>query len=283
MHYSGRITRGARRSLICMTEMLSRAFPIPPESDIIIHKPTAALPAAALVRPLISPPLGVHMSSLRMRTFRRVAGAVVVLLTLAWPGQSKAADAAPEPEDLHRGLVTVFTDKAAPPVEIVRLEPTIAVALQADEAAHPRLRPDGGTVVWKGYINVIRSGNYHFQANLRGKFRMTVGGKEVLTGDVPDEKPQLKEGADLRLDAGVVPLVAEYTRPAGAARVEVFWQGPGFRLEPLPFDVLGHLPAQATPQLEHDARARTGAFSRRGIRLRPLPPSGRRRIAWRPA
>jgi cytochrome c551/c552/cytochrome c553 len=200
------------------------------------------------------------MSSLRMPTFRRVAGAVVVLLTLASPRQSKATDAAPEPQDLHRGLVTVFTDKAAPPVEIVQLEPTIALSLQANEAAHPRLRPDGGTVVWKGYINVIRSGAYHFQANLRGKFRMTVGGKEVLSGDVPDEKPRLKEGADLRFDAGVVPLVAEYTRPVGVARVEVFWQGPGFRLEPLPFDVLGRLPAQATPQLEHDARLEQGRF-----------------------
>ena len=199
------------------------------------------------------------MSSSRMRTFPCVAGAAVVLLTLASPRQSKGADAAPEQEDLLRGLVTVFTDKAVPPVEVVRLEPTIAVSLQANEASHPRLRPDGGTVVWKGYLNVIRSGNYHFQANLRGKFRLTLGGKEVLSGDVPDEKPQEKEGADLRLDAGVVPLVAEYTRPAGAARVEVFWKGPGFRLEPLPFDVLGHLPAEAA-RLEHDARLEQGRF-----------------------
>ena len=198
------------------------------------------------------------MSHLRMPTFRRVAGAIVVLLTLASAVQVKAADA-PEPEDLHRGLVTVFTDKAKPPVEVVRLEPAIAVALRADEAAHPRLRSDGGTVVWKGWLNVIRSGEYHFQANLRGKFRMSIGGKEVLSGDVQDEKAQLKEGVNLRLDAGVVPLVAEFTRPLGEARVEVFWKGPGFRLEPLPFDVLGHLPGEETP-LDHDARLEQGRF-----------------------
>jgi cytochrome c553/cytochrome c551/c552/mono/diheme cytochrome c family protein len=198
------------------------------------------------------------MSSLRMRTFRRAAS-VFLLLLMMLPARSMAIQGDFQP-DLFAGLVTVYTDKASPPVEITRLEPTVALALHADEAPHPRLRSDGGTVVWKGYINVIRSGNYHFQANLRGKFRMTVGGKEVLAGDVQDAKPQLKEGADLRLDAGVVPLVAEYTRPAGAARVEVFWQGPGFRLEPLPFDVLGHLPAQATPQLEHDARLEQGRF-----------------------
>ena len=132
------------------------------------------------------------MSYLRMRTFRCIAGAAVALLALAPAGRSKAADAEPEPEALHRGLVTVFTDKATPPVEITRLEPTIAVALHANEAAHPRLRPDGGTVVWKGYINVIRSGDYHFQANLRGKFRMTIGGKEVLSGDVPDGQAAVK-------------------------------------------------------------------------------------------
>jgi cytochrome c551/c552/cytochrome c553 len=200
------------------------------------------------------------MSFLRMPTFRRVVGAAVVLLTLTWPAQPKAADTAPEPEDLRRGLVAVFADKAAPPVEVVRLEPTIAVALHADEAAHPRLRSDGGTVVWKGYLNVVRSGSYHFQANLRGKFRMTVADKEVLTADVQGEKSRLKDGADLRLDAGVVPLVAEYTRPVGAARVEVFWKGPGFRLEPLPFDVLGHLSSQAPPRLEHDARLEQGRF-----------------------
>ena len=80
------------------------------------------------------------------------------------------------------------------------------------EAAHPRLLADGGTVVWKGYVNILRSGNYRFQANLRGKFRLTVGGKEVLAGDVQDELPALKDGAEVRLESGVAPLVAEYTR-----------------------------------------------------------------------
>ena len=76
--------------------------------------------------------------------------------------------------------MTVFQDDGRPPAEIVRLEPTIALALNAGEAAHPALAADGGKVVWTGYLNVLRGGNYRFQANLRGTFRLTLDGKEVL-------------------------------------------------------------------------------------------------------
>ena len=198
------------------------------------------------------------MFNYRVRWY--AAGAAALLLA-ASAGRGRGADAAPEPEDLRRGLVTVFQDQAKPtPAEAVRLEPTVALALGAGEAAHPRLQADGGTVVWKGYLNVLRGGNYQFQTNLHGKFRLTVGGKEVLAGDVSGEKPALKEGTELRLDSGVLPLVAEYTRPAGAARVEVFWKGPGFRLEPLPFDHLGHLPNEAPPALAAQAKVEQGRF-----------------------
>ena len=195
----------------------------------------------------------------RVRFYGAAAGAA--LLVLACAGRGRGAAAAPEPEDLRRGLITTFQDQARPaPSEVVRLEPTIALALKDGEAAHPRLLGDGGTVVWKGYLNVLRSGNYRFQANLRGKFRLTVGGKEVLAGDVQDELPALKEGAEVRLESGVAPLVAEYTRPAGAARVEVFWKGPGFRLEPLPYDALGYLPKEAPPALGAQAKVEQGRF-----------------------
>ena len=99
--------------------------------------------------------------------------------------------------------MTVFQDDAQPPVQVVSLEPTIRLSLKAGESAHPSLQADGGKVVWNGYLNVLRSGNYHFQANLRGKFRMTLDGKEVLAGDAAGDQPELKEGTELRLDSGV--------------------------------------------------------------------------------
>ncbi len=193
-----------------------------------------------------------------LRPYRRAAGAAAVLLVLACAGRGRTA--VPEAEDLRRGLVTVYQDDAQPPVQVVRLEPTIALALKAGESAHPSLQPDGGKVAWIGYLNVLRGGNYRFQANLRGTFRLTLDGKEVLAGAVAGDQPQLKEGPELRLDSGVHALAAEYTLPTGAAKIEVFWKGPGFRLEPLSYDALGYLPKEAPPSLIAQAKVEQGRF-----------------------
>src|SRR5262249_3802545 len=56
------------------------------------------------------------------------------------------------------------------------------------------------------------------------------------------------------------PLLAEFTRLPGDARVELSWQSPLFRLEPLPFDLLGHLPNQAPPGLKTDSVLERGRF-----------------------
>src|SRR5436309_6378934 len=138
------------------------------------------------------------------------------------------------PEELRPGLVTTFADQAG--TRIVRLEPAVALNLAAGEAAHPRLSAEGGTVRWEGSLNLVLSGEYRFSARLRGKLRVTVAGRDVLSADGTDEAPAAREGATVRLEAGVVPVVAEFTRLPGSARVELFWQGPSFRREPLAFD-----------------------------------------------
>jgi mono/diheme cytochrome c family protein len=164
-----------------------------------------------------------------------------------------------EPEELQRGLITHFLDpngKGA--VGLYRVEPTIALAWQDSEAGHPRLRADGGKVVWQGHINLVRAGPYRFSARLRGSFRMLVASKEVLQAEVKDAQSQLKQGPEVMLEAGVHPITAELTRLPGPARVELLWKGPGFHEEPLPFDVVGHLPAQAPAQLKKDALVEQG-------------------------
>src|SRR5262245_47644021 len=90
-------------------------------------------------------------------------------------------------EDLRPGLLTTHRDLIHR--EIVRLEPTIALALKAGEAAHPRLSAQGGTVRWEGYVNVLRPGPYRFSARLRGKFRLTVASKEVLAAEEAGDAP----------------------------------------------------------------------------------------------
>jgi mono/diheme cytochrome c family protein len=181
-----------------------------------------------------------------------------LLLAIGLPGH--AADAV-DADALRPGLIATYRDAARPtPVEIVRVEPTIALAWKAGEAAHPRLAADGGSVRWEGFLNVARAGNYRFHALVRGRLRLTVGGKTVLTAEVKDEAPALKDGSEVRLEAGWQPIVAEFTRLAGAARVEVFWESKGFRTEPLPHEPLRHLPARAPARLTIDAAADEGRY-----------------------
>jgi mono/diheme cytochrome c family protein len=184
-------------------------------------------------------------------------GVCVALLIGCGVGPGRAV----EPEDLRRGLVTTWRDAAQPrPGEVVRLEPVIALALKAGEAPHPRLRADGGSVRWQGHVNILRRGAYRFQVLLRGRFRLDISGKQVLAAEVRDAQPSLVEGGEVTLEAGVHPLVAEFTRLPGAARVELSWEAKHFRREPLPYDHLGHLPPEAPPRLAADNLIERGRF-----------------------
>jgi len=169
--------------------------------------------------------------------------------------------AAVEPEDLRRSLITHFLDpEGKGAITLFRLEPTIALAWQAGESGHPRLRADGGKVTWQGHLNIVQAGPYRFSVRLRGDFRLTVAGKEVLNAAVAEASPALKQSAEVVLEAGVHPIAGEFTRRPGSARVELLWKGPGFREEPLPYDVVGHLPSQAPDQLKKDTLVEQGRF-----------------------
>src|SRR5262245_44696456 len=121
-------------------------------------------------------------TSSRAWPFRLAAWAV---LLIAGP-PAVAADPV-DADALRPGLVATFRDSARPaPREVVRLEPAIALALKAGEAPHPRLGADGGKARWEGYLNVARAGNYHFNALVRGQFRLSVGGREVVAAEVKD-------------------------------------------------------------------------------------------------
>lgn len=163
-------------------------------------------------------------------------------------------------EDLKPGLVAIYRDGAKPPVEIVRLEPTVALNWKANETAHPRLAAEGGSVEWQGHVNVLRAGTYRLSATLRGKLQVSVGGKDVLSVESAGDVASLETGPETRLEAGVHPIVAKFTRPTGAARVELLWQSPQFRAEPVPFDALFHLPAKVPAGLATDHVLERGRF-----------------------
>src|SRR5262249_58484906 len=195
------------------------------------------------------------------RARRSVAGlALGLFVTVAGAGQGRGEG--PQAKDLRRGLVTVYRGTGGgQTVEVTRLEPTVALALRAGEAPHPRLPADALTVTWKGYVNVLRNGDYRFAVRLRGDFKLRVGGKEVLKAACAEKEPALKEGAEVRLESGVHVFVAEFEKAAdGGACVELLWQGPEFRREPLPFNLLGHVASAVPPALAADALLEQGRF-----------------------
>lgn len=188
-------------------------------------------------------------------------GLAIVICGATLMGVARAAEAAVEPEDLRPGLVACYRDTAAPkPAEVFRLEPTIALNLKAGESPHPRLGAEGGAYEWKGYLNVLRPGAYRFSARVRGQFRLEVGGKEVLAAAVTDAAPVLRAGPEVKLEAGVHPLAAAFTRLPGAARVELSWKGPSFDDEPMGYEQLGHLPKKVPERLALDRQVERGRF-----------------------
>jgi cytochrome c551/c552 len=181
--------------------------------------------------------------------------AAFALPLLATPAPAQAVDA----DDLRPGLIATYRDPARErPVEVVRLEPTPAVSLGAGEAAHPRLSAAGGSARWDGYVKVLRAGPYRFAATLRGKVRVTVAGKPVLEGESSAAAPVTVEGAEVSLTAGALPVLVEFTRLPGPARMELRWWTPFSRDEPPAFDQFGHLPPQAGPAFNRDRLADQG-------------------------
>src|SRR5262249_45160291 len=125
---------------------------------------------------------------------------------------------------------------------------------------HPRLAATGGRARWQGFLIVARGGPYRFDVRLRGRFRLEVAGREVLAGAVCQERPAFLQGPEVRLEAGVHPLAADFTRLPGFAVVALSWSPPFSRREPLPYDAVGHRPAQEDKRLAAEALRERGRF-----------------------
>src|SRR5439155_16446299 len=115
---------------------------------------------------------------------------------------------------------------------------------------------------WTGYINVVRPGQYRFSAAVRGgSLAVQVNGRTVLTGQADGKEPKAIAGQEVALEGGVQRFEATFQRDDGAfAQVELSWQGPGFRMEPLPHQFLGHLAKERPPQFATDVQLEHGRF-----------------------
>ncbi|QJX00203.1 c-type cytochrome [Frigoriglobus tundricola] len=171
-----------------------------------------------------------------------------------------SAARAVEPSDLKPGLIATYTPPGQASGSVTRLEPTVALALNKNEAPHPRLE-QLGRATWKGYVNVTRSGKYAFAANVTGGvLEVKLSGKPVLVLKDGADALQKLSGAAVSLDGGVLPFEATFTATGPAPRIELFWEGPGFIKEPLAYQFLGHLANERTKDFDRDGTLEHGRF-----------------------
>jgi mono/diheme cytochrome c family protein len=204
---------------------------------------------------LLSRPAGVPPSR-RVRMARLGLSALLAVL-----GTLPAAAQPINRADLKPGLV--FTEDTvaygAKQFTFSRIEPTVALNLAAGEAPHPRSA--GGIFHWRGYINILQPGKYRFDAVVAGALGVEVAGKEVLSAVVRGELKRV-DGPVVELAAGFQPFEVTLLRlgDKGPARLELIWRGPGFRPEPVPYFVLGHLPKQRPASFAADRAREHGRF-----------------------
>ena len=191
-------------------------------------------------------------------TYRLSPAALALVPLFALAPAARAVD----PADLKPGLVAVYTNsqEARPAAGVSRLEPTVAVALNAGDAPHPRLAGPG-TARWAGFINVVRPGKYTFTATVQGGTVEVLVNKKSVFAAVAAANPTAVTGWEVQLDGGVQSFEAVFVAAGGfAARVELQWEGPGFRREPVPHQFFGHLPADRPATFAKDLQLEHGRF-----------------------
>jgi cytochrome c2 len=173
----------------------------------------------------------------------------VILLSLA--PTARAVD----PSELKPGLVATYSDGKQ---SVTRLEPAVGLTLKPGDAPHPRLAATG-QATWTGYLNVVRPGMYRFTAQVRGgSLVLRIGGNAVI--GAPGGNPSEWGTPDLVLAGGVQRFEVVFAGRKPDAQLELFWEGPGFKREPIPHQYLGHLPKDRPASFAKDAELEHGRF-----------------------
>lgn len=195
------------------------------------------------------------------------------LLLLAAP--LSAAEPEIDRKLLKPGLIAGYTQFPERPATSTtyRLEPTVALYLKDGEGATSHGTTSAAS--WIGYIQIVTAGKYRFTAIVQG------GSAEVLlsrTGNLVRalegnhaafKDPALATaaieaaGPEIELEPGVYRFSARYStrvRNATDKRLELLWQGPGFRREPIPNFFFGHLTEQRATTIDKHLPGEHGRF-----------------------
>src|SRR5262249_25609026 len=178
-------------------------------------------------------------------------------------GESARSEPEVEPEDLPPGLVAHYRSPVDKSAELHRIDAKPAFYLGLS-SPHPRIPPGQFEVDWTGMLYLKDPAPITFEAFVCGEITVKVDGFSVLEGRGETETSRASRGNPLRRDPGLYQLaIHSRSLPARPPRLQIWWRGKTFALDPPPAWFLKHRaeempPAVAREQLVERGRALVG-------------------------
>jgi len=180
-------------------------------------------------------------SCLTPRNSTALVRSIVVLFALAASARSSAIAQTPQdldPDEAIPGL-SLLLNSGEKSVHRPAIRPLLqTTAGQLD----PRLSP-AGTSEFSGLLLVRSAGPHRFHVQLSGECTLLIDHQTVLQVSGED---RFFSSEPVTLSGGEHVLQIRFRAPPIEGFLQVFWSSPEFTLEPLPADVLSHLPEPAT-------------------------------------
>ena len=167
---------------------------------------------------------------------------LVLFSTLGWSGEVQNAVAEQQDNEHRYGLIATLQDKAGN--QCRRVDERIAFDWGTD-APDPRIG-DTFRVQWAGYLLAQQPGKHRLHLRVSGKAQLRLRNQVVLDagGGGPE---RWYSTSPLELPFGWHALELEFEKSNREAKVQLFWTGPGFGLEPVSPRFLFHDVRQAVP------------------------------------
>lgn len=175
-----------------------------------------------------------------MTVFHHRVSALAVLLHVSLSLVAALFSQAPELPARLPGLVTSF--KSADGTTARRVDLAIhhkwASPKEFDERCDTT-RPVA--IQWSGLLETKAQGRYQLHVYVQGKFTLSLNKKPLISGE--SSNGQWFTGDTLELPFGFHPLELKYSSKQPTGQIGLYWQGPGFELEPINERYLAHASA----------------------------------------
>jgi hypothetical protein len=99
-----------------------------------------------------------------------------------------------------------------------------------------KTRQEKFAVKYSGYIYVAKSGTYDFYINSNDGSKLFIAGKELIDNG-GSHGPQERQG-QIKLSAGLHPIIVHYFDSGGSQLLGISYQGPGVKKQPVPANIL---------------------------------------------